>query len=972
MSEMIELLKTLPAVSGSDFTIWKTESENYPYVFISYSFYNEKDGTYHMQIRSGTTQGNFITACAKALNASSNTGFYMYDVRAYYYDLTNSVWVLAYNHSKKNTVAKITVGEEVLTGSAETVIFSTRDIWTSNRVIGYAKDYRFLLSGRKRVESPFDDEIFNREHLDQLGYEAGDDILRIKLANEDEGLYVLKGATSPIVATYTSSSSSTMTLTLPSEAVVTGLRYTASDQGYKENSAVLTNSTPGFDQYVTFSTLDIVFDERQMRIKDHFLEDAVRDQILSISPDEFNLESLDSITFEGVTVPDSLEVTPIIPLETALNPAKESKEVILTFVAGNAHPFEKVLISAAPETLPEEINVIPASIEGFIGTTHQLTVEVLPEEAEDKTVSFLSDKPEIAEVDGDGLVTLKAEGTATITVQSNQVPELSKQVTVTSIRPYEKPVINSLTIDPATPNENETVTFSHDATYDRATFKAEEWDNKKETYEAGQHTVRVRVQDSNDLWSDWKELTFNVNAVYQVPEISNLRMTPEAPGYGEAVEFTYDCVLDPRLTLQKENWTNKQSSYLDGNHTVKLSITDSEGQTSNELTLSFSIERPYDQPSISNLRMTPSNPQPGETVSFSYDKNLDSRLQVKQENWTNKKSSYEAGTHTVKLTVTDTADQTSNELSLTFSIEQPLEAPVISNLRIDPATPNAGEEVSFIYDKVIDERLTLKTENWVGKQDTYEAGQHTVKLTITDSADQVSNELSLTFDVAYVPEVPVLESISMTPPHPVEGEMVTFSYIALIDDQATMQEEIWENKRETYPAGDHEVALTIVDSFNQHSNRLTFNFHVESLPEPSPDPGPTPEPEPNPGPDTDPDNPEMPSQFPKIYDIVIDPPQPRAGELLSYSYTVALEAGTSVQKIEWENKQLIYEESGVVDVALKIIDSKGQEAIKTVEIDVLEASDTPQPPKPTRIKHLEVTRWDSASKRFLILEAREK
>lgn len=545
------------------------------------------------------------------------------------------------------------------------------------------------------------------------------------------------------------------------------------------------------------------------------------------------------------------------------------------------------------QTLPNELNVTPASIEDLVGTTHQLEVEVLPEDADDKSVSFTSDKPNSVFVDNDGLITLKAEGTATITVTSNRVPELYTQIVVTAIRPYEKPVINSLTIDPATPNENESVEFVYEATYDRATFKAEEWENKQSTYEAGQHTVRVRVQDSNDLWSDWKELTFNVNAVYQEPTISNLTMTPAQPQIGEKVSFSYDKVLDPRLSVQSENWVGKQDSY-------------------------------------------------------------------------------EAGTHTVKLTITDSANQVSNELSVTFSIEQPLEAPVISNLTMTPTDLNAGDPVSFMYDKQIDPRLTLKAENWTNKQASYEAGQHTVKLTITDSADQVSNELSLTFDVAYVPEVPVLESISMTPPHPVEGEMVTFSYIALIDDQATMQEEIWENKRETYPAGDHEVALTIVDSFNQHSNRLTFNFHVEALPEPSPDPGPTPEPEPNPGPDTDPDNPEMPDEFPVIYDIVVDPPQPRAGELLSYSYTVALEAGTSVEKIEWQNKKLIYEESGVVDVALKIIDSKGQEAIKTVEIDVLEASDTPQPPKPTRIKHLEVTRWDSASKRFLILEAREK
>lgn len=1026
MMEVKELLATLPAVSGSDFTIWKTESENYPYVLVVYSYYNEVDGKIIYQVRSGTTLGSFVTGCAQ-FSGSSNSNYVMYDQRVYYYDNTTATWVLSSNHTKKGTVTKITIGDEVLQGSADTIIFSTRDIWTGNRDIGYKKDYRFLLSGRKRNDSPLGG-VFTEEHLEQLGYEAGDHIVRLA-TNTHEALFVLKGveATSMAVG-YSSSSSNYLYLTLPACESVAGLRYTKSSGDYANNAGLIMQSSASLmlDNYVVYSTLDLTFNDRLMRLRDDYVT-GIRDEILSIQPDSISFE--ETPTFTGQTSPEGLEIEAVIPFEDVINPDNLQESVILTFRAGNAYPYEHEILMVNPEILPESITATPATIEDFIGTTHQLSVEVLPDEAEDKTVSFISDNNKVATVDETGLVKLVGEGETTITIASVRVPDLSTQVMVKAIRPYEKPVINNISISPSSPTELDDVEFTYDVTYDRATFKAEEWENKQERYEAGRHTVRVRVQDSNDLWSDWMELSFNVAAVYQEPTISNLRMSPANPGYGEAVEFSYDYVLDPRLTLQKENWTNKKSSYLDGNHTVKLSITDSEGQTSNELTISFSIERPYDQPTISNLRMTPANPQPGETVSFSYDKNLDERLEVKQENWTNQQSSYEAGVHTVKLSITDTADQTSNELSLTFSIEQPLEAPVISNLRIDPATPNAGEEVSFIYDKVIDERLTLKSENWQGKQDTYEAGQHTVTLSITDSADQVSNTLSLTFEVVYVPEIPVLNSITMTPTTPIAGDAVNFNYQATLDQQATVQEEIWEGKQTSYEAGDHEVALTLVDSFHQRSNRQTFAFTVLRRKDqpvisnlrmtPA---NPTTEDEITFTYDavldpeltllsenwvnkqssyeegthtvsltiTDSDNqvsnelsltfevvkpaevPPVADLFPVIYDITVDPPQPRVGEVISYSYTVGLAAGTSVETLKWHNRQLVFEEAGTYEVGLEVKDSRGIKTLKTIEVEVGEASDTPQPPKPIRVKHLEVTRWDSASKRFLILEGREK
>ena len=634
----------------------------------------------------------------------------------------------------------------------------------------------------------------------------------------------------------------------------------------------------------------------------------------------------------------------------------------------NPATLDAVLIQAQKmpsleaEILPESITATPATVEGLIGTTHQLAVEVLPTEAEDKTVTFSSSKTSVATVDENGLITLTGEGTATITITSNRVTDLSTQVMVTAIRPYEKPVINSLTISPDKPYEGQDVEFSYDVTYDRATFKAEEWENKQDSYEAGQQTVRVRVQDSNDLWSDWKELTFTVEAVYQQPTISNLVMTPANPQIGEEVSFNYDKNLDTRLELKSENWTNKKSSYEAGTHTVKLTITDSADQVSNELSVTFSIEQPYvpTAPVLKSIKMTPESPKAGETVTFSYEADLDETATVQEEIWENKKTSYEAGDHEVALTLVDSFGQQSNRKTISFSVERVKDKPVISNLRMTPENPTIEDDIVFTYDAVIDPELTLKSENWVNKKSSYEEGTHTVNLTITDSADQVSNELSITFEVAYVPEVPVLDSITITPDSPLEGEAVEFNYVAYIDERATIKEEIWEGKQETYEAGDHEVALTIVDSFSQRSNRMTLQFTVEALPEPPIEETP------------DENLPPMPSSFPYVYDIVIDPPNPRAGELLSYSYTVALEAGTCLETMTWTNKRMIYDEAGEIEMALKIVDSKGREAQKAITVEILEPSETPHPQKPLRIKHLEVTRWDSASKRFIILEGREK
>ena len=62
----------------------------------------------------------------------------------------------------------------------------------------------------------------------------------------------------------------------------------------------------------------------------------------------------------------------------------------------------------------ESINVEGSSHEIYISGLLQLTAIILPENATDKRVAWMSTDESVATVDGDGLVTGQARGTATI------------------------------------------------------------------------------------------------------------------------------------------------------------------------------------------------------------------------------------------------------------------------------------------------------------------------------------------------------------------------------------------------------------------------------------------------------------------------------------------------------------------------------------------------------------------------------
>ena len=83
-----------------------------------------------------------------------------------------------------------------------------------------------------------------------------------------------------------------------------------------------------------------------------------------------------------------------------------------------------------PTILVTSITITPNIIVGKPGENIQLTIEVAPKDATDKSVTLSSENPGIASVGSDGLVSLLAEGNTIIRATSNDGTDITATCTV--------------------------------------------------------------------------------------------------------------------------------------------------------------------------------------------------------------------------------------------------------------------------------------------------------------------------------------------------------------------------------------------------------------------------------------------------------------------------------------------------------------------------------------------------------------
>ena len=187
--------------------------------------------------------------------------------------------------------------------------------------------------------------------------------------------------------------------------------------------------------------------------------------------------------------------------------AKAAGEAIITAKVGDKQATCNVKVTAA-EVAVESVTLDQSSLELIAGKEATLTATVKPESATDKTVTWTSDKPEIAAVEG-GTVTAKAEGTATITVTTVDGGKTATcKVTVT---PKTVPVSSIQVQGAASIYVGDTAKLTATITPDGASNKAVTWDSQNKdiatvdqqgnvkALKAGTATITATAQDGSGI-----------------------------------------------------------------------------------------------------------------------------------------------------------------------------------------------------------------------------------------------------------------------------------------------------------------------------------------------------------------------------------------------------------------------------------------------------------------------------------------
>ena len=187
--------------------------------------------------------------------------------------------------------------------------------------------------------------------------------------------------------------------------------------------------------------------------------------------------------------------------------AKAAGEAIITAKVGDKQATCNVKVTAA-DVAVESVTLNQSSLELKTGDNTTLTATVNPESATNKDVTWISDKPEIAAVEG-GTVTAKAAGTAIIAVTTVDGGKIATcKVTVT---PKTVPVSGIQVQGAASIYVGDTTKLTATITPDGASNKAVTWDSQNKdiatvdqqgnvkALKAGTATITATAQDGSGI-----------------------------------------------------------------------------------------------------------------------------------------------------------------------------------------------------------------------------------------------------------------------------------------------------------------------------------------------------------------------------------------------------------------------------------------------------------------------------------------
>ena len=390
--------------------------------------------------------------------------------------------------------------------------------------------------------------------------------------------------------------------------------------------------------------------------------------------------------------------------------------------------------------------------------------------------------------------------TVSVTV-SNAAGSDTDSVALTVLAAAQAPVVDSITCTPSSPTADQTVTCT--VTLSGGDYTSRSWNSTPSYYagnndggsftflfsNAGVYTISMTA--SNAVGSDTGSTTITVAASQpaenlQAPVIDAINCTRHSLGWG------FDCM--PNLSggaPTTYDWNGRGPTpdqptlgvwfpAVPGDRTISLTVANAAGSDTHSVTVTVVV-----QPAIDSISCSPSSPTVDESVtctatfsggaptSYAWSGGADTGSSA-----TYNTSFSSAGSKTVSLTVTNSVGSDTDSISLT--VFDAVQAPVIDSISCSPSSPTVDQSVTCT--------ATLSGGSpasyaWSGGADAGSSaayntsfsstGSKTVSLTVTNSAGSDTDSLTVTVAAATAVQAPVIDGISCSPASVTVDESVT-------------------------------------------------------------------------------------------------------------------------------------------------------------------------------------------------------
>lgn len=458
-------------------------------------------------------------------------------------------------------------------------------------------------------------------------------------------------------------------------------------------------------------------------------------------------------------------------------------------------------------------------------------------------------------------------------------------------------------------------------------------------YPIGDHEVGLTVLDEHGLSSDKVVKTFTVvrknNAPVPIIVMSASGQLTELT----EVLFDSNSSYDPDGDLiTSEEWYLENSNTIVskdelpkkwsiGTHTVGLRVADREGKWSDWTSQTFEVKE-YNSPPEAIISMSPEfNLTSSTAIVWNVDIFDEDGDTLQNVEWSNKRTYYPEGTHTVSVRVQDSRGLWGLYTNVEFQVVDQ-NSPPLAAITMTPVNPIVGNTITWSSEGSTDpDSDKIVKEDWIGNETTYAApGEYSTYLRVQDEHGEWSDFTGKTFMVLSPPDASnrkpvavissevdgVLSNFPVSPTSIHTYNIVTWKHDKSTDpDSDKIIKAQWMGDNNSFTSsGSYTIQLRVMDEHGLWSDWISRTFTVNTVKNNEKSPY---------------DNNGAPIAVISINpDPVGNSTTVTKNTKYEFDHSKSVDPnGDKIVKAEWLNKKTKYKE-GTHTVSLRVMDSKGK------------------------------------------------